>query len=258
MRRESGKPPVVHPNRLSLRVIDAARIAPAEEDALAGMLSDDERRRVSSALDAESGRRFSIVRGALRMILAERLGGDPRALRFEYSRWGKPRLAYPENGARFNLSHCGDLACIAIADDVELGVDIEALGSRPGIRSASDFDEVGRHMFAPSELCALEKLSKQDRAVAFYDVWTRREAILKTLGSGFAEPPETFAVPVASDIRSHQIQVRDAAGALRDFTLISLGEPPRAFDLGLGPDVVGALALELTGALEVEVRTFRV
>jgi hypothetical protein len=100
---------------------------------------------------------------ALREILARYLGLPADALRFERSRYGKPRLAVPDSELGFNLSHSGSLALVAVAGR-EVGVDVERIRAK--------------------------------RPVDFYRRWADREARVKCLGTGLTAPvPPDAAEP---------------------------------------------------------------
>src|SRR5438105_11848106 len=79
-------------------------------------LSDEERNRSARFRFEKGRRRFVVAHGALRELLGRCLGTDPAQVHFIYNAFGKPEL-HPEYGGRlkFNLSHSGDLALIAIA-----------------------------------------------------------------------------------------------------------------------------------------------
>jgi 4'-phosphopantetheinyl transferase len=119
-------------------------------------------------------------------VLATYTGTPAHALRFERARHGKPYLV--GHSIRFNLSHSGDLALIAVARDREVGVDVEA------IRPERDVVGIARHFFAPGESEALSAEPPRRRAAAFYRCWTRKEAYMKACGLGLALRPDSFDV----------------------------------------------------------------
>ena len=83
---------------------------------LTSTLSVDEKQRCERFHFDGDRRRYTMARGALRMILSGYLEVSPRDLRFEQGRYGKPHLVSPsrEPNLEFNLSHCEDLALIAV------------------------------------------------------------------------------------------------------------------------------------------------
>lgn len=141
------------------------------------VLSVDEAQRAARIQFEEHRRRFCESRTALRLILARYTGLAPGAIRFQYNGFGKPFLSGP-NAPRFNASHSGDRALIAVASGKEVGIDIERV--KPGI----DFRAIALRFFPPDEAAQAET------AEQFFRVWTRREAYLKAVGCGFSELQE--------------------------------------------------------------------
>lgn len=117
--------------------------------------------------------------GAWRAVLARYAGLPVAALTLTADSYGKPHLAAPSL-LGFNLSHCGDIVLLAIARDVEPGVDVEALRPRPRAL------QLAQRYFTADEMAALAALPVDDRQQAFYRLWTAKEAVLKALGRGLA------------------------------------------------------------------------
>ena len=90
---------------------------------------------------------------------------------------GKPRLAGAGAAWDFNLSHAGDFAVAALARGAQIGVDLEVL-SRP-----ADIELLGRRVFSESE----RELVRAGGRGTFFDLWSRKEALLKALGCGWAD-----------------------------------------------------------------------
>lgn len=95
-------------------------------------------------------------RWALRQVLARYLNEDPAEIELRTGEHGKPALADPAATLRFNLSHSGELALVAVTQGREVGVDVQKI--------------------------------KPHRDIAFYEGWARREAIVKCLGTGLLAP----------------------------------------------------------------------
>jgi 4'-phosphopantetheinyl transferase len=146
------------------------------ESALA-LLSDDERVRARRFVFDIHRHRFIACRAWLRMRLGDRLGRPAGGLRFEYGPAGKPSLA---GGAtlRFNVSHSDRFALLAMADQAEIGVDIERL------RPLSDMDALADRVFSAAEREALGRVPPERKVEAFFAGWTRKEAYIKARGEG--------------------------------------------------------------------------
>jgi 4'-phosphopantetheinyl transferase len=149
------------------------------------LLSIDERQRAERFATDALRRRFIAAHAAVRLLLAERVGADPAALRFEApSEVGvKPRLAADSPGGRvaFNLSHAGELAlvAVAVAATETLGVDIEELRELP------DRWDVAKIVFTGREIDAIRRAPLTSQGHDWYRTWTRKEAALKAIGRGF-------------------------------------------------------------------------
>ena len=114
-------------------------------------------------------------RGVLRALLARYLSADPRELRFALGPYGKPALHREVPGKarnprgpaasdlRFNLSHSGNLALVAVSSGREVGVDVE----RPRARHTAEF----------------------------LRAWVAREATVKCDGGGLLASSQGFRPP---------------------------------------------------------------
>ncbi|QDU87222.1 4'-phosphopantetheinyl transferase sfp [Pirellulimonas nuda] len=125
----------------------------------------------------------------LRTRLAELTGERPEALRFSTGPQGKPSLVGGGNPS-FNLAHSGDWAALAVSTLGELGVDLEVF------RKVRDARAIARRYFAPSEHAAIE-VDEPD--TPFLRVWTRKEAVVKLIGTGLLQPLTSFAVPTSAE-----------------------------------------------------------
>lgn len=122
-----------------------------------------ERERAAAIGRADACRRWVAARWALREVLGRYLEREPATIELRFGERGKPMLAEPDGSLRFNLSHSGGLALIAIGEEREVGVDVQLIGSRPA---------------------------------QFYADWTRREAVAKCHGSGLWAPLPEAVVSV--------------------------------------------------------------
>ena len=166
-------------------------------DADPGPVSGAEEARARRMRSPRRRREFLVCRGALRRILAGPLDVAPLAVPILEGAHGKPSLASrgrPPVG--FNVSHSGDRFVVAVALDMEPGVDIER------IRARRDLAGLARWSFSLAE--QEEVAAAPDPMDAFYRVWSRKEAVIKADGRGVAIGLDRFDV--------------------------SAGEPPRLLD----------------------------
>lgn len=199
--------------------------------ALGALLAADERERAARFHFERHRRRYSVGRGALRELLGGYLGCSAAALRFGYGDKGKPFLAGGPR-LRFNLSNSSELALVAVAMDVEVGVDVEWLRPMP------DALEIAERFFSDSEREVLAAVAEGERETAFFRCWTRKEAYLKAVGDGITAPLDRFDVTLAAGEPPRILALEgDPAPAAR-WALAHL-EP--------APGYLGALALPAPG-----------
>ena len=147
---------------------------------LRGLLSPEEIQRADQFHFENGRRRFIRARAAMRRILGGYIGIAPRKIAFSYGAVGKPELAagLEKFGIRFNLSHSGELALLAVTRGLAVGVDVELVNPEFAGR------EIAERCFSANEARYLLALPVGDRADAFFSIWTRKEAYIKALGAG--------------------------------------------------------------------------
>jgi 4'-phosphopantetheinyl transferase len=166
-----------------IRLLDAEALSPAAQRALESVLDPEERARAARFVFTADRARFLLAHAALRRCLGQLLGRAAESLRFRYGPFGKPALdlgLLDQAPFHFNLSHSRAMALVAWAG-AELGVDVEDVGR--------EVDELGlgRRVFSPSEQQVLRaRPAGPARRAAFYSLWTRKEAVLKGLGTGLS------------------------------------------------------------------------
>lgn len=157
------------------------------------LLDDAERLRASRFRSRALRRKWAVARAALRSILAGYCDCSPHKIKFSKGAFGKPALAgeCAKTGVTFNLSHSGDMAVIAVANDLQLGVDIELR------KTVRDWVNIANRFFSASENSELMSFQKCRRTDAFFDCWTRKEAIIKATGEGLSARLRDFDVSLA-------------------------------------------------------------
>lgn len=147
------------------------------------MLSHEELERVSRFRFAAGRRRFAISHSAVREILAYYVGVAPKDLELSRLPSGKPSITSNNScGVQFNVSHSGDVALLAVAEGIEVGVDIEVINA--GLVT----NELVSSVLATNERRIFNELTPDARSSFFYTVWTTKEAFLKALGCGLSYP----------------------------------------------------------------------
>jgi 4'-phosphopantetheinyl transferase len=155
-------------------------------------LPADERERAAGMRSDRIRRRWVAARRALRLVLGGYLDEDPARIALQLGSRGKPELAAPSLPLRFNLSHSGDLALVAVALDREVGVDVEAIKQRRGLA------ELARRALSADEAAAVRAAPAEAQLGVFHDAWVRHEAIAKCLGVGLGAPLPAAPVTVSA------------------------------------------------------------
>jgi 4'-phosphopantetheinyl transferase len=106
--------------------------------------------------------------------------------------YGKPEIVLPRDAppVQFNLSHAGDLALVVVAFGAMVGVDCEAVHD--------DFEvlDVARKFFSRPEIEQIRNHPLHERCAAFTRCWTRKEALIKGIGTGLSYPLDAFSIDV--------------------------------------------------------------
>ena len=106
--------------------------------------------------------------------------------------YGRPQL--PGTALDFNISHSGGCVVCALATSGRIGIDVERI--RP--LRWNEF----KSCFTPDEQVALS--SATDHTTLFFDLWTRKESVLKADGRGLSVPMDLVAVSEAKTTLSGQ------------------------------------------------------
>ena len=188
-------------------------------DDAAPVLSADERERAARFHFEHHRQRFVRCRTLLRQLIAQSTGGDAASLAFRYNTYGKPEL----DGIHFNVSHSANIAVIALTQE-PIGIDVEA------INPAANVMPLARTAFSPGECAALAALPDQQRIAAFFRGWTRKEAYLKLLGTGFSLPSDSFTVSLEANplsfIGDYALRDLDVAAGFACAIATRRGTPP--------------------------------
>jgi 4'-phosphopantetheinyl transferase len=154
---------------------------------LVGLLGAEEWQRAEHFVFERDRRVYQAAHALKRLILSAHASTvvEPQTWTFEVGRHGKPRVAGGA-GPRFNLSHCDGLATCAVSECTELGLDVENI-DRPAPL------EVLTTCFAASEVRWLRSLPEEAQQIAFVRLWTLKEAYIKAIGIGLAQPLDALA-----------------------------------------------------------------
>lgn len=176
-------------NRVVVRWLAVDGITPEQWPRLEALLDDAERARVKRYA-FERDRLVYIAAHALgRRLLADWAGGVPQDWRFTVGEHGKPEVAVSPGAPRLrlNLSHTNGLAAAALTEEHDVGIDVEWLDRRAPTM------ELARRFFAEAECTHLAAVPEAEFVEAFLAFWTLKEAYVKAIGKGLAQPLHSFA-----------------------------------------------------------------
>lgn len=221
------------PDKLDLKSdqVDVWRIEldlpPDTVKLLESTLSADESQRAENFHFPKDRDRYILAHSALREILSHYLACGPGQLIFSKNKYGKPAL--DSSKLKFNLSHSGNFALIAVTWEQNVGIDVEH------IRSDLEFESLARHFFSPNEVAELMALPLEKRKFGFFNCWTRKEAYIKAQGLGLSMPLEGFDVSLAPDEPALLRRTRIGTQGVSGWSL---------FALDVDPEYIAALAVE--------------
>jgi 4'-phosphopantetheinyl transferase len=201
-------------------------LAPERVAVLRSYLSPAERERATRFRFPALARRFIVAHGVLREVLGAVVGVAAADLTFESGAHGKPALGAPWTDVRFSLSHADTIALLAVTRGRDVGVDVERVRPHAGL------DRLADRVLGANERMRLRQLAAGEHAAGFFTCWTRKEAVLKGLGTGLSIAPDAVAVsPVRGEL---------------DLTAATSALPPldgwRLFDLPAIPGYAAAAA----------------
>ena len=165
------------PIGVDLWLLDLSKFTDKSHSEFTTLVAADELARASHFKKNSS--HFLATRALLRAVLAHYTGLGAQALLFALGEYGKPFLSNAPAPLHFNLSHCNDLAVLAVSVQGEVGVDIETA-------SARDYLKIAERYFHCAELQALHACTITERERLFYKLWTLKEAFFKATGGGIS------------------------------------------------------------------------
>ncbi|MEV0911053.1 4'-phosphopantetheinyl transferase family protein [Streptomyces hokutonensis] len=160
------------------------------------LLTEAERERYRQFHEAADRARFVTGRALTRATMSRFLGVPPD--RLEFSRTcrrcggphGKPEV--PGASVDFSLSHSGEHVLLAVAEHVEVGVDVERT-------SGQNSDRLAARVLSATERSRFAAVAPGRRDHAFRVYWTRKEALLKSVGQGVLSAMEEITVSDAEE-----------------------------------------------------------
>ena len=154
--------------------------------ACAALLTAQEQERWQRYKFDKHQRESLATRALARMALSHRRAVAPDAWRFKENQYGKPFLD-PDCGLQFNLSNSVGLVLCLVAEDVQVGVDVESHTRAPQILT------VVERVFSSAERAQLDDLEYDAKLDRVLSLWTLKEGYIKARGMGLALPLEKIS-----------------------------------------------------------------
>ena len=125
----------------------------------------------------------SLLTGLLiRNEISQRLGIIPSDIEFGYGEHGKPYVLNSRD-YHFSVSHSGN-AIVFVGDSFPVGIDIEQIADE-NLKMAKRFFTCNEYEYI---------INSKQLNIAFYKIWTSKEAYVKMLGLGLSKPLKSFDV----------------------------------------------------------------
>ena len=185
-----------------MTVVDLALAVPPESayriEQLSLILDDDEREQAARFRHDDDRFLYITAHALTRLALTRRRPSvAPPDWRFSDGPWGRPHPVNTETGdLQVNLSHTKGMTAIAVAEGVDVGVDVEWTRPDDWIYETADT------VFSAAEVASLFPLDEDERRDRFFLYWTLKESYIKARGMGVSLPLTliSFARTVGDDV----------------------------------------------------------
>lgn len=193
---------------------------------LVSELSAVERERLATYARDEDKHRFLAGTSIVRRVLAAKFDVSPADVVLDRScpDCGRQHGKVTVDGMQVSVSHSGDRIVVAFHPSAPVGVDVEL------INPAIDADSLAGVSLSEVEAAELAGFAPADRARAFTQYWTRKEAVVKATGDG-----------IRADLRKVIVSAPDQPAALREWA--GYDGPVRLVDLQAGVEYAATLAI---------------
>lgn len=193
-------------------------IAADQINELRKYLSRQERHRADQFLFADKRNQFVCTRARLRQCLALGSGLPADEIEIKTDASGKPYLAGQARSTdiHFNISHTNGLALIAITRAQPVGIDVESVAQNV------QHTRLAENYFSTREKNAIASLPPEQVPAAFFACWTRKEAVLKAVGVGFAHGLDSFDAATAPEVAQCQVELQSDDGLVNTWHIETL------------------------------------
>lgn len=181
-----------------------------------GMLSPDERARISIFRRPEDRLSFVVGRVVLRRLLAAYARVDASELIIHAPSGTKPAVIAPDRAApiEFNLSHTDGLLVWAFGLGRSVGVDAESI---PRMKT---LDPPPADFFSAAERQAIAAVPPEERQLRLSQHWTLKESLVKALGTGLTYDLTQCSFDVSADGGVHFQNTGSGEAASWEFRIL--------------------------------------
>lgn len=164
---------------------------------LLSYVSGYRRNRIIRYKNEQDQKRSMLAELLLQKVAMTKMGLKNAVIR--RNRYGKPYINNVEN-FHFNLSHSGHYVAIAVSER-RIGIDIEK-------KETVDY-RIAERFFCKKEAQTIFSCSsEQERADAFYRIWTLKESYVKAIGKGLSIPFSSFEFDIGDKIKVNDSKQR--------------------------------------------------
>ena len=141
-------------------------------------LSVNEKRNAARYTYDIDGYLYSVRHNLLRIILSNYLDCDPLKIKFNSNHYQKPHIAFPNTNIQYNISSSSNRFVAAFCQYNIVGIDIEL------IRHIDDISQLTKDYFTKQETTWIKSQSKSMTDAAFFEIWSKKESLIKANGNG--------------------------------------------------------------------------
>lgn len=147
--------------------------------------------RINNYINVLDKKRSLISELLIKKISYEKLNIPMNEIRISYNPYGKP---YLDNIRffKFNISHSCNYVVIAVSKN-RIGIDIEKIKKKDMA--------IAKRFFTNNEYkYILSQATENDKAIAFYKIWTLKESYVKAVGKGLKIPLNSFEFTMEDEV----------------------------------------------------------
>ncbi|MGH2666773.1 4'-phosphopantetheinyl transferase family protein [Flavobacterium sp.] len=138
-----------------------------------------------------------------------------------YTSYDKP--FFSDSNIKFNISHSGEIVVCVLSETNEVGIDVEIMNNI----NIQDFES----QMTKAEWNNLVII--ENKAIAFFDFWTQKEAAIKANGKGLTIPLKSF------EVINHHTKINDESFFLKEIFLDEKYKCHLAFKNKIDLNIVG-------------------